>query len=107
MRVRLLVYKFLTLVWFVLAVAAMYFVTDGAYKLALTALLAAFLFVALQAMLIRCPHCHARPGLWILAIWTLLLDPELYIADVLLLRTCPHCKRPLVALPAKSSGTSS
>lgn len=95
MRIRLLVYKALTPVWFLLAVAAMFFVTDGAYRRALTAVLSALVVVGVQAIIIRCPYCHARPGLWILAIWTLLLDLPLYISNVLRLRECPRCERSL------------
>lgn len=39
----------------------------------------------------RCPHCGAKPALWLLAIWTILLDFHLYFADAILLRECPKC----------------
>src|SRR5688572_18037318 len=97
MKVRLLLYKVLTLGWFLLLIAAMFFLTNGSLRWALTAFVGAILLVFVQALLIVCPHCHARPGVWILAIWTLLFDLELYVADVLLLRECPQCKEELVA----------
>jgi hypothetical protein len=58
--------------------------------------------VVTQALLIRCPHCHIRPGLWIFAIWTLLLDLEIYVADVMFLRECPKCERPLLLVPTET-----
>ena len=51
--------------------------------------------VITQAVLLRCQHCGTRPGLWLLAIWTLLLGPEWYIADALFLRRCPRCEKSL------------
>lgn len=101
-KVRLLTYKFLTLVWFLLLTTAMFFLTDGSVRWGVVALATAILVVAVQALLIQCPHCHARPGLRILAIWTLLLDVELYVADVLFLRECPQCERQLVIAPVKT-----
>jgi hypothetical protein len=61
--------------------------------------LTALLLVGVQASLIRCPHCRTRPGLRILAVWTLFLDLELYVADVLLLRACPRCDQELTTSP--------
>jgi uncharacterized membrane protein YfcA len=104
-KIRLLIYKLLTIVWFSLLIAAMVFLSQGAFNRSLAALLIALCVVGIQAALIRCPYCHARPGLWLLAIWTLLLDLPFYIADVLLLRECPRCERQLVAMPAKSMGS--
>jgi hypothetical protein len=95
MRVRLYLYKFLTLPWVLLLIAAMFCATYGVSTWGWIALLAAFLVILGQAFLIRCPYCRTRPGLWILAVWTLFVDPELYIADVLLLRECPRCDRSL------------
>ena len=40
----------------------------------------------------RCPNCKARPALWLLAIWTILLDFHLYVADAILLNECPKCE---------------
>jgi hypothetical protein len=97
MKVRLLLYKVLTLGWFLLLIAAMFFLTDGSVRWALAAFVGAILVVFMQALLILCPYCHARPGVWILAIWTVLFDLELYVADVLFLRACPRCKRQLAA----------
>ena len=79
----------------------MFFLTSGPLRWAVAAFVAAILVVTAQAMLILCPHCNARPGVWILAIWTLLFDLELYVADVLFLRECPRCKRQLVAGPVE------
>lgn len=39
----------------------------------------------------KCQNCGTRPGLWLLAIWTLFLDFELYFSDTVLLRNCPKC----------------
>ena len=105
MKLRLLVYKLLTLAWFLLLIAAMVFLTGGSLKWAVAAFAGAILVVAAQAMLIKCPHCHARPGLRILAIWTLLFDLELYVADVLFLRECPRCERQLVVAPVAERTT--
>ena len=105
MKLRLFLYKVLTLPWFILLIVAMWFLTDKQLQSALIAFLAALFVVGVQAILIRCPHCHTRPGVRILAIWTLLLDMHLYIADVLLLRECPKCERQLMSMPVQSNAS--
>jgi hypothetical protein len=55
------------------------------------------LILFLQVFMIKRHRCSCRPGLWLLAIWMLLLDFELYIADTLFLRTCPKCQYDLQA----------
>jgi hypothetical protein len=73
----------------------MFFATNGSASWAFAAFLAAIIVIGVQAMLVRCPSCHARPGLWILAAWTVFVDIELYVSDVLLLRDCVRCRKPL------------
>ena|ERR1700682_3707929 len=58
--------------------------------------------VIAQALLLRCHHCGARPGLWLLALSTLVLSPEWYIADALFLRKCPRCEKSLSEAKAPS-----
>ena len=85
LRWRLVLYKLLTIVWFVLLIVAMWFLTDKQLRMALAAFSTAIATILVQACLIRCPHCHTRPALWMLAIWTLLLDWRMYIVDIILL----------------------
>ena len=85
-------YRAMTAAWLILLVAAVCFglasseCVGAAVCLALTVVR-----VIAQALVFRCENCGARPGLWLLAIWTLLLDFELLVADVLPLRSCPKC----------------
>jgi len=84
-------YRAITALWFALLTAALSFAVVGSPRIALACLFLAAGLVGFQTLAFRCRTCGARPGLWLLAIWTLLLDYELYIADVVLLRRCPKC----------------
>ena len=95
MRIGIATYRALSVCSVALLVAAIYLATTDRWSLAWSAFGALVLCIALQALLLRCPHCSARPGLWLLAIWTLLFDYDLYLADALLLRRCPRCDRAL------------
>ena len=56
---------------------------------------ALILILISQVALVNCPECGARPGLWLLAVWTLFLDFDLYFADTIMLKECPKCKSSL------------
>jgi hypothetical protein len=95
MRIGIATYRTLSVVALGLLVLAVWFLTDGRWMEAAIVLAALVALVVTQALLLRCHHCGARPGLWILACWTILLDYELYIADALFLRQCPRCQKPI------------
>lgn len=92
---KLNIYKILTLVLFAFLLMAIYHITTGNVQYAVISFAAAIASVLTQAALIKCSNCGTRPGWQILAIWTLLLDFELYVADVLWLKECPKCKKSL------------
>lgn len=85
-------YRSLTMLWLLLFVAAIYFAGIGPSGAAISCIGLAAALILFQTLAFRCNNCATRPGLWLLAIWTLLLDFEFYIADVLLLRRCPKCE---------------
>lgn len=95
---RLVLYKVLTFVWLTAFVVGIYFLAaDNAFSARTAACLGAIILALIaQALVLRCVHCGARPGLWVLAIWTLFVDYELYFADTLLLRRCPRCGKGLI-----------
>jgi|GEM_PF-2097250 len=88
---KLRYYKLLTVLLFLDVLAIIFFLTIGNFLVTIVCASLAVLILITQVLLVKCPHCGARPGLWILAIWTLLLDFELYLGDSLLLRECPKC----------------
>lgn len=45
----------------------------------------------LDFFVIRCINCGTHPTLYLFAVWSVLLSPELYLADTILLRVCPKC----------------
>ncbi len=85
-------YRFIAAAWFALFLAASYLAVVGSSSAALACAIGVAFLIVVQTFAFRCKACGARPGLWLLAIWTLLLDYELYIADVILLRRCPKCE---------------
>jgi hypothetical protein len=93
MGIGIATYRALSISIVALLIAAVAFATNGKLSGAVAALAGIVAVVLVQSVLLRCPHCATRPGLWILAIWTLLLDPILYLADALFLRECPHCRK--------------
>jgi len=97
MRIGIATYRALSVLLLVLIVAVVSLATNGRTKEAAVGLAAMVVIAVGQALLLRCQHCGARPGLWILAIWTALLSPELYFADALFLRKCTRCHKPLSA----------
>lgn len=85
-------YRGTTALWFALLIAALCFAALGPSRIAIVCLVLVAGLIGFQTLAFRCRSCGARPGLWLLAIWTLLLDYELYIADAVLLRRCPRCE---------------
>jgi len=76
-------------------IAAIALLSLGRIKEGIICAIVAPLVVLAQISIVKCRHCGARPGIWILAIWILLMDFELYVADVIMLRKCPRCNKPL------------
>jgi hypothetical protein len=103
MRIGIATYRTLSALLLALLVVVVWLATDGRIWEA-TAVLGVIVAIALgQALLLRCQHCGARPGLWLLAIWTALLDPEFYFADALFLRKCLRCHKSLSG-PKEATG---
>ena len=103
MRIGMATYRALTVLTILLFVVAVAFVTLGQWIETVSALTAMVAVVIGQAVLLGCPHCGARPGVWILVIWTLLVDPYLYVADALLLRRCPRCAKSVSGTETRSA----
>ena len=92
---KLLTYRILTIILLIDMIVAIFFLTINNILVGISSIVLAIVILVLQVMIVKCPHCGARPGLWLLAIWTLFFDFELYIADTLLLRKCPKCEKGL------------
>lgn len=92
---KLIIYRLLSIILFIDIIAIVLFLTLSEIALAILSLLILIATLCIQISIIKCSNCGCRPGLWLLAIWTLLLDFELYIADTLLIKECPKCKNSL------------
>lgn len=92
-NLRLTIYRALTLLWLAALVAGIYFLArDNAFSPRVIGSLAVILVsIAIQAVIVRCAECRTRPGLWLVAVWTVFMDLESYLADTVLLRHCPKC----------------
>jgi prepilin signal peptidase PulO-like enzyme (type II secretory pathway) len=88
---RLTIYKILSFVLVLDIIALVWFLTVQNWLLVMIAVLVFILSLALQVILVKCPNCGTRPGLWLLAVWTLFLDFELYFSDTVLLKECTKC----------------
>ena len=88
---RLTIYKILSFVLILDIIALVWFLTVQDWQLVIIVVLIFIFSLTLQVILVKCPNCGTRPGLWLLAIWTLFLDFELYFADTVLLKECPKC----------------
>ena len=97
MRIGIATYRTLSALFLVLLVVVVWLATDGRIKEAAVGLAAMVMLAVGQALMLRCQHCGTRPGLWLLAMWTVLLSPEFYIADALFLRKCTRCRKSLSA----------
>ena len=91
---KLIIYRILSVILVLDIVPIVYFLTTGDLRKVYIALAVIPMIIIIQILIIRC-KCGCRPGLWLLAIWTLFLDFELYIADTVFLRRCPKCNRDL------------
>jgi len=89
--VKLRIYKTLSLLLLLDIIAIVFFLTIWDITGVLVSVSLFVMFLALQVIIVKCPNCGTRPGLWLLAIWSLLLDFEFYFADTVLLRKCPKC----------------
>ena len=95
MRIGIATYRTLSVLLLVLVVAAVWLATEGRWAHAAVAVGAMLLVAIAQALMLRCHHCGARPGLWLLSLWTIVVDWEIYLADALFLRQCPRCHKSL------------
>ncbi len=92
---RLRIYRFLSVVLIIDIIAVILFLTLNKMPIVILSLVMLIATLGIQISIIKCSNCGCRPGLWLLAIWTLFLDFELYIADTLLIKECPKCKKSL------------
>lgn len=83
-------YRLLSVLSLIDIAAIILFLSTGKINESIIALVILVGIYAVQ-LTFRCPNCKARPALWLLAIWTILLDFHLYLADAILLRECPKC----------------
>lgn len=97
MRIGIATYRALSALLLVMLVVVVWLATEGRITGAVIGLAAMVVLAIGQALMLRCQHCGARPGLWILGIWTALLSPELYFADALFLHKCVRCNKSLSA----------
>jgi uncharacterized membrane protein YhaH (DUF805 family) len=88
-------YRILTIVLLASIVAAIALLSLDKIQAGIICAIVALVIIITQISIVKCRHCGARPGLWILAVWTLLMDFDLYLADVIMLRECPRCNKPL------------
>jgi len=88
---RFTIYKFLSIVLVIDIIALVWFLTILNWVAVIATIIVFFLSLTLQVILVKCPNCGTRPAFLLLAVWTLLLDFELYISDTVLLRNCPRC----------------
>src|SRR5947207_12796971 len=95
MSIGIATYRTLSALVLVLLIVAVVFASLARWAEAAIALGVLVAAVIAQAVLLRCHRCGARPGLWLLAFWTLFFSPEWYIADALFLRKCPRCEKSL------------
>lgn len=91
---KLIIYRLLSVFLVIDLFPIVYFLTIGDFHKFYIALAIIPVILIIQILIVKC-KCGCRPGLWILAVWTLLLDFELYFADTVLLRRCPKCNRDL------------
>ena len=93
MRIGISTYRTLSALLLVLLVVVVWLATEGRIREASVGLAAMVVVAIGQALMLRCQHCGSRPGLGLLAIWTVVLSPELYFADALCLRRCTRCHK--------------
>ena len=103
MRIDIATYRVLSALFLVLLVVVVWMATDGRNSEAAVGLSAMVALAIGQGLMLRCQHCGTRPGLWLLAIWTVFLSPEFYVADALFLRKCTRCHKSLSANKEASS----
>ena len=85
-----ILYRLLSVLTLIALIALIFFLTIGKTKEIIIPIVVIIGAYAAQVTF-RCPNCGARPALWLLAVWTILLDFHLYLADAILLRECPKC----------------
>ena len=92
MLLKLNIYKIISFLLLLDIIAVVWFLTIGHMPGLLVSAILFLTFLIVQVTIVKCPNCGTRPGLWLLAIWTLFLDFELYFADTVLLKECPKCE---------------
>ena len=94
-KTTLIIFKGLSIFLVLDLIVIVLALTTGNIGIAILFIGLAGVALGIQIASVKCMSCGCRPGVWLLAIWTLLLDFELYIADTLFLRRCPKCKKDL------------
>jgi hypothetical protein len=95
MSIGITTYRTVSVLVLIMLVTAVVFASLLRWTEAAVAFAGMIAAVLSQALLLRCHHCGARPGLWLLSISTLFLNYEVYIADALFLAHCPRCQKSL------------
>lgn len=103
MNLGIALYRLVTVAWLALLVSAIYIAVIGKAQSVVMYLLPAVVLIVCQALAFRCKNCRTRPGLWLFAVWTILLDYEFYLLDILFLRKCPKCELPFKTRQDQSS----
>ncbi len=88
---KMIIYRCLSVLLVINMIVIVYFLTLANVRAAWICIALIPAILLLQIFIVRCNKCGCSPGLRLLAIWTLLMDFELYFADTLLLRKCPKC----------------
>jgi len=91
MHLNLKVYRIISFLLLFDIIAIVWFLTISNRLGILISAILFLTFLIMQVFLVKCSNCGTRPGLWLLAVWTLLLDFELYFADTVLLKACFKC----------------
>lgn len=75
MTIGIATYRTMSLVVLAMFIAAVALATVRRWSDAGIALGVLVVVVVTQAALLQCQHCGTRPGLWLLAFWTVLFSP--------------------------------
>ena len=57
--------------------------------------------VFIQVVLFKCPNCGERPGIWLILIWSILMNFELWLTEPVLLKRCSKCENRLLYSPTE------
>ena len=91
----ILAYRLLSIALIIDTIAIITVLTLGYTFFSIFLAILAIIMIIAQVSIVKCGNCGTRPGLWLLAIWTLFIDYELYLLDTLMLKECPKCNESL------------